>query len=63
MNSKTERKTCRSKTCRRKEKLSKCLRLANDSKKLDCQCPTCLSGKRYVKCIRSSRLTKTRRHK
>ena len=59
MNSKTGRKTCR----RKKGKLSKCLRLATDSKKLDCQCPTCLSGMPYVRCIRSSRLTKTRRRK
>ena len=60
MNSKTcRRKTCRRKTCL-KRKPSKCLHLATDSKKLDCQCPMCLSGKRYVRCIRSSRLRKSR---
>lgn len=60
MNSKTcHRKTCRRKTCL-KRKPSKCLHLATDSKKLDCQCPMCLSGKRYVRCIRSSRLRKSR---
>ena len=49
MNSKCKRTTLKNK--------KKCLTARKTySKQLDCQCPTCLSGKNYVKCVKTSRL-------
>lgn len=30
------------------------------SKRLDCQCPVCLSGKKYVNCVKNSGLKRRR---
>ena len=56
MNSKCKRTTLKNK--------KKCLTARKTySKQLDCQCPSCLSGKIYVKCVKTSRLkTKSRRN-
>lgn len=53
MNSKCKQMT-------RKNK-KKCLTVKKTySKQLDCQCPTCLSGKKYVNCLKNSRLKRRR---
>jgi len=49
MNSKCKRTTLKNR--------KKCLAARKTySKQLECQCPMCLSGKKYVNCVKTSRL-------
>ena len=53
MNSKCKRTT--------RKNMRRCLTMKKTySRQLDCQCPTCLSGKTYVKCVKASRLKRRR---
>ena len=56
MNSKCKRTT--------RKNMRRCLTMKKTySKQLDCQCPPCLSGKNYVKCVKRSRLMPLRSKK
>jgi hypothetical protein len=51
------------KSCKRGT-IKKCLRIKTSyEKQLDCQCPFCMSAKKYQKCVSKSRLSLIQKNK